>query len=191
MKRILETPLPLADGARNELAPRHLTPAPDAKRLWVRFHDHVERQLAEGGELASVRGLGNKAPEHAARLAGVLALVEDIHVAHIGLDHMEAGIALVTHYLNEALRLYEVGVQDHQLSLAQKLLGWLKARGRSVITLPEIYQLGPKPIRNAHTARLLMDILEEHGHVQGIGEASKYRGVERREAWSIGHELRL
>jgi putative DNA primase/helicase len=185
MKRILETPLPLADGVRNELAPRHLAPAPDAKKLWVRFHDHVERQLVEGGALASIRGLGNKAPEHAARLAGVLALVRDIHVSHIALYPMEAGIELITYYLNEALRLYEVGVQDPQLCLAQKLLGWLKARGQTVVTLPEIYQLGPKPIRNARVARLLMGILEEHGYVKAIDERTEYRGTPRCEAWGI------
>lgn len=184
MLAILDTPLPLVEGARNELNPRQLPLAPDAKQLWIRFHDHVERQLAAGGELAPIKGLGNKAPEHAARLAGVLALVEDLHCNWIRLEHMTAGIELVTHYLNEALRLYEAGVQDPTLTLAQKLLDWLKAKDKMIITLPEIYQHGPKRIRTAARARELMAILMEHGEAIPA-ESAEYRGKRYFEAWSI------
>ena len=49
---ILETPLPLAEGTQNELEPRDLHLNPQAKHLWVKFHDHIERQLADGAPLA-------------------------------------------------------------------------------------------------------------------------------------------
>jgi hypothetical protein len=73
-------------------------------------------------------------------------------------------------------------VQDPELSLAQKLLGWLKARGRSVITLPEIYQLG----------RLLMGILEEHAYVQAMKEkfGTSWRPMARGHG-AYGYELQL
>ena len=182
---ILETPLPLAEGARNELNPRQLPLAPDAKRIWINFHDHVERQLADGGELAPIRGLGNKAPEHAARLASVLALGDDLHCPCIRLEHIKAGIELVTHYLNEALRLYEAGIQDPTLALTQKLLVWLKAKGKAIITLPEVYQHGPNPIRTAAKARELMAILVDHGEAIPVGDGVEYRGKRYFEAWRV------
>jgi hypothetical protein len=45
-----------------------LTPEPP-RPLWIKFADHVERAIAAGGELESIRSLANKLPEHAARLA--------------------------------------------------------------------------------------------------------------------------
>jgi hypothetical protein len=75
---ILERPMPLAPGARNELHPRTLPLAPGARKTWIRFADHVESRLVAGGELDPIRGLANKLPEHAARFAAVLTLVRDI-----------------------------------------------------------------------------------------------------------------
>src|SRR6185295_4257432 len=87
---ILETPLPLASGKANELAPRALPLSPEARRLWSAFADHVEKSIAPNGELERVRGLANKLPEHAARLAAVLALVRDIDSGEIVARDIEA-----------------------------------------------------------------------------------------------------
>jgi hypothetical protein len=100
---LLEAPLPLSPGKTNELEPRPLCLAPEAVRLWILFVDHVEKAIAQGGALESVRGLANKLPEHAARLAAVLTLVNDIDAGLIGADNMRAGIALAEHYASEAL----------------------------------------------------------------------------------------
>src|ERR1700691_5457246 len=89
---ILERPLPLAQGTRNELAPRLLPLSPEARRLWIDFHDHVEPRLCAGGELEPVRGLANKLPEHAARIAAVLTLVDNFAAGEVGRAEMEAGI---------------------------------------------------------------------------------------------------
>ena len=72
--QLLERPLPLKDGKTNELAPRVLRLAADARKLWIAFADSIERQIAPEGPLFPVKGIANKLPEHAARLAGVLAL---------------------------------------------------------------------------------------------------------------------
>ena len=74
---ILERPLPLERDKPNELAPRTLRLASRARRRLIAFMDHVERQLAPNGQLAAIRAFANKVPEHAARLGGVLALVEN------------------------------------------------------------------------------------------------------------------
>ena len=53
-----------------------------------------------------MRGLANKLAEHAARLAAIMALVDDLGAPEIGTNRMRAGIALAEHYATEALRLF-------------------------------------------------------------------------------------
>ena len=53
---LLERPLPLAEGKANELAPRVLRLAADARKLWIAFADSIERQIApEGAALPGQR----------------------------------------------------------------------------------------------------------------------------------------
>jgi hypothetical protein len=170
MLRLLESKLAVREGSRNELTPRDLTLDHDAKQIWMAFHDTVEGQLVDGAELAQIRGLANKAPEHAARIAGILALVEDTACGQISTDCMKAGIALVTHYLNEAMRLYEAGIADPDIKDAEKLLKWAKGRPGKLVPLVEMYQYGPTSVRVASRARQLMKILEEHGHAFPVQE---------------------
>ena len=191
MLAMLETPLPLREDRRNELNPKQLQLDADAKRVWIAFHDAVESKLCDGAELARIRGLANKAPEHAARLAGVLALVDNINCASISLDWMKAGIELTTHYINEALRLFDCGVADPQLVNAEKLLIWLKQRKDAngqpdrYVSLVEIYQQGPGAVRNARAARDLMRILADHGYATQYPDGVEYAGKVRREAWKV------
>jgi hypothetical protein len=104
--RILERPLPVVTGTRNTLAPSALRLSNDATRLFVAFHDHVETRVGAGGELEPIRGLANKLPEHAARIAAVLAMVSDFDAGEVGSIQMTAGIDLAQHYATEALRLF-------------------------------------------------------------------------------------
>ena len=87
------------------------------------LQSRIEAQIASDGALAPVSGLANKLPEHAARLAAVLALVADVEANEIAADHMSAGIVLAQHYAAEALRMFEGSQVGADLLLAQKLLG--------------------------------------------------------------------
>jgi hypothetical protein len=119
---LLERPFPLAQGKANELAPRVLRLAPRARKLWIAFADSVELQIAREGALFPVKGIANKLPEHAARLAAVLALVSDADASEISAEKMAAGITLAQHYVAEALRLFEASRVSDDLRLAQRLL---------------------------------------------------------------------
>jgi hypothetical protein len=185
MLDILETPLPLAEGKRNELDPPRLRLAADAKGLWVRFHDFVEIGLGGDGEFAPVRAFASKTAEHAARLAGILTLVDDIHARGIPLDKMASGIELAKHYLAEALRLYHAGATDPDIGLAERLLGWLKAQGRQHIWMTLIYQLGPSAIRDAKTAKRIIRILEDHHWLEAIDGGMEIDGQFRRDVWRL------
>lgn len=182
---ILESPLPLAEGKRNELAPRPLELAQDAKAIWVRFHDHVERQLGDGGKLAPIRGFANKAPEHVLRIAGVLASVDDLDRQKISLAMVEAGVVIVQHYLAEALRVLEVGQVDQEILLAEKLLAWAATQPGGAFHLAQAYQRGPYGVRDAKTARRIIDVLVEHGHLVRVEKGAFLDGAHRRDVWEV------
>ncbi len=181
--QILETSLPLKEGTRNKLNPRSLTLEPDAKYLWVGFHDYIEHQLQDHQPLAVIRGFANKTAEHAARLAGILTLILDLEAHVIKVEHMSAGITLVQFYLSEALRLFESATADPDLILAEKLLAWAQQR-EGPVYMPLIYQYGPSGIRDAKTARRMVGILEEHGWLTRM-QGTNIDGAHRREVWSV------
>jgi len=185
MKSILETLLPWQDDpeAVQECTPRHIPLTAPAKRLWEMFHDNVEAQLGEGRELAPIRGFANKAAEHAARLAAIVALVENADAGKLEKRDIEAGIALTEFYLAEALRLGDVASDDADLVIAEATLAWLQQYDRA--HLAQVYQFGPNAVRDAKTARRILTILEEHGWLSRIEGGSEIDGTHRREVWRV------
>jgi len=185
MRDILETPLPLVEGKRNELAPPRLHLAPDAKKLWIEWHNFLESNLGDGGALSPIRAFASKAAEHAARLAGILTLTDDIHTREIPLDKMADGIELAKHYTAEALRLYHAGMTDPDLVLAERLLEWLREQGRSYVWSVLIYQYGPNGIRDSRIAKRIARILEEHHWLEPVVGGMVIDGKPRRDVWKV------
>jgi hypothetical protein len=187
---ILEAPLTLSPGKTNELEPRPLSLAPEARSRWTSFTNYVERAIGQGGELEPVRGLGNKLPEHAARLAAVLSVVRDLDSTAISDDEIRAGICLAEHYAAEALRLFDTRQMSAELLLAQRLLAWLLRQwAEPAVSLPDIYQRSLNAIRDQATARKLVSLLEDHGWLVRLVGGTVVAGQRRREAWRIVREF--
>jgi hypothetical protein len=187
---ILESSPRCVPGERNALDPRPLPLSAQAMREWGHFADHIEGECRAGGGAESVRGLANKLSEHAARLAGVLALVADIEAGEIDIEPLQAGIALAEHYLGEALRLEADAKVTDDLRLALELVAWLRQwpaqpDGEKLIGLPDIYQRGPRAIRDQATAWRIVRILESHGWLKRIAGGGKVNGTARRDVWRI------
>lgn len=186
LSRILEYPEPLAENTLNELAPRNLQMAPQARLLWIKFADHIERLMGAGAEMESIRGLANKLPEHAARLASVLCLFRNVEAGDLSSEFMESGIEIVQHYAAEALRLHYSGMVDPKRRLALDALNWMQTSWPEVrISLPDLYQRGPRSIRDKGVARGVVSILEDHGWLQPVDGGATINGQYRREAWQI------
>jgi len=184
---IMKTRLPLAEGKNNELKPRSLSLSPKAHQLWIDFANSIERKIAPNGEFATIRGLANKLPEHAARLAAVPTLVHDIYAAEISEEQITAGIELANHYASEALRMFGASRINADLLLAQKLLMWLQTSWQErLISLPDIYQRSPiTAIRDKQKATKIVEILEQHGYLQPVAGGAMVAGEKRREVWRI------
>ena len=160
----------------------HSTPEKCGSSLQI----SIERQIAPEGSLSPVKGIANKLPEHAARLAAVLALVSDADANEIPSEQMAAGIILAQHYVAEALRLFEVNQVSDDLRLAEKLLTWLLGCwNEPFVSLPDIYQKGPNAIREKTAAARLVAILEDHGWLLRERSGANIGGQFRREAWQI------
>jgi len=187
--QILQAPLPLEDGTTNELNPRRLTLSPGATTDWKAFADHIEGLIGPGGDMLPIKGLANKLAEHAARISGVLTLVENIDAAEVPPHFMEYGILLAQYYASEALRLFSAGSTDPDLRLAEQLLSWLhntrSDNNKDIVSLPDIYQLGPHRIRDKKTASKIVDTLEDHGWLTPVEDGAEVNGQRRRDVWRI------
>lgn len=184
---ILERPLPLEQDKPNELAPRTLRLGSQARQRLIAFMDHVERQLGPRGALAPIRAFANKVPEHAARLAGVLALVDQPDADEVSRHHLEAGILLAEHYAAEARRLQDTGPSSPELDLAQRALEWLAREwsGKPLISVPDLYTFGPGAVRDKSTAASTIGILEDHGWLVREDGPAKVNGTKRRDVWRL------
>jgi len=176
--------------------PRDIEITTDAKGIWISFHDWIQGHLSEHGILRPISGISAKAAEHALRMAGVLALIDDIETELVSRRHIDAGIELARFYLTEALRLFDSSQIDPDLLLAEKLLGWLGRRATTnsessgnsasgLVYLVLIYQYGPNAVWDKATAKRIVGILEEHGWMQKIKDGAVVDGKHRREAWDV------
>lgn len=179
----LERDLPLAEGKRNQLAPRELLLSDGAHTRFVAFYNYVEKLMRDGGALESIRGLANKSAELAARMAGVLNLITDPAAQRITPEHMAAGITLMRYYLTEALRLHEVAAGNPELTMAERCLDWIRTQGNRT-SAPDLYQRGPNPVRDKVTATQMLTILEDHGLARAIGPGV-VDGKKRTEVWEV------
>ena len=182
---ILHAPLPVSPNDPHQLKPRKIGLAPDAKRLWIDFYNLIEKQLPDEKPLAPIRGFANKAGEHALRLAGILALYDNLDAGGIDYDHVSAGIALTEHYLHEALRMAEAANDDPRLAAAEKLREW--SQQYEYVHSLQIYQLGPYAIRSAAAAKDAAAILAEHGWLRAVPAGMELDGAHRRNVWEVIH----
>jgi hypothetical protein len=162
---LLEATPPLAEGKPNELVPTPLNLSSGAASLWKGLFDHVEAQCGREGDLASIKSFGAKAAENAARIAGVLAVVEDLHCIEVSETIMVNAIDLMNWYVSEALRLAGQAALSPALAKAVRLLEWMQSSGKAEFQFREILQSGPNPVRNKGEAEAAIKILLEHGQV--------------------------
>ena len=186
IQSLLSSPLPLAEGRPNQLQPRIVTLSTGARLKWVDYQHDTERRLAPGGELHPVRGLANRLPAHAARLAAVQIVFADLEASEVTEQAMVSGIALADYYAAEALRLADTVRIDPDLAHAARVLAWLRETwGEPLVSLPDLYQLGPHCIRTQSAAHKVVGILLKHGHLVQEPGPAVVGGKRRREVWRI------
>jgi putative DNA primase/helicase len=178
IKALLETaPALREEGDGYELKPKDLHLDVDAKGLWVAFFNEIERQQGNGRELDGARPFASKAAEHAARIAGIITLVENPNATQIEGLAMDAAIELTGFYLTEHLRLTGAGRQERTDGRLRVLLAWLQSAG-TLVPKKDVLQKSPRPLgRTAATLNPLLDDLAHRGYIREAGKSWEVRSV--------------
>lgn len=148
------------EGDGFELAPVALKLSPSATDLWIEWHDDVERKQREDGELWRVRPFASKCAEHAARIAGVIQMVEAPDAAEISEEVMAGAIEVAGFYLDEHLRLTGLGIEQQRVRHLRVLLEWISQMEGRRVPHAQVLQYSPREVR-AQKAEGLASLLQE------------------------------
>lgn len=187
--QLLELDLPVLTDTRADLDPRQLDLSSEAKECLRSFYNRVERACDVGEAFEYIAGFAAKAPEMAARIAGVLSLFDDKNVEEISLVQMRDGVALIEWYLGEMLRISDTGCPDQELQEAEQLRQWLLSSWEEdCIDKRNIMKRGPGHLRDGATVTRCVKKLEEHGFLlKGDGrQAQTIGGVRSKTFWWVG-----
>ena len=183
---IISSPLRVKSDKPGELTPRRLPLCRESVEIWTAFADEMERQIGPDGRLAMVKALTNKLPQHAARIAAVLEMLDNPDALEVSAEHMSRGTTLARYYAEEALRLVALGMVDPLIALGETVLTWLlKPERGDVISLPDLYMRGPTAVRDQFVAKKIVGLLQDHGHLTLIEAGAMVNGTRRRQVWKI------
>ena len=178
IRALLDKPLPLDPGGC--LAPVVLDLSPGAQAAWIDLHNDVESELAQGGELESVRDVASKAADNAARLAAIFHSL-DGDGELVGEAHMTAAGQIVVWHLTEARRLLAEVYRPPAVNKAERLDSWLLAEcmrtGGNAVPVREALNRGPNGTRALADFSEAAAALAALGRVR-LGTAGRKRRIE-------------
>jgi putative DNA primase/helicase len=147
--RILNLALPLS--ANGSSSPAMLTLSPDAKAAWIAYHDAIECELKNSGELYDVRDVAAKSADNAARIAALFHVFESNQSSEVGIDSINGAGRIAAWHLNESRRLFGEIALPKVLSDAARLEAWLieycKRENVSCVPIAALQQTGPGSLR--------------------------------------------
>jgi putative DNA primase/helicase len=168
IERILSKPLPMND--RGHLEPPAMMFTPEAKRLWIGYHDMVESTLGAGGDMQDVPDVASKSADNMARLACLLHVFEHGFGGSIGLESAESAAEIAIWYLTESRRFFgELALPQGQAD-AMRLDNWLIEIGKPTSTR-DAQRLGP--VRDKNRLDSALTELQELGRVRVVREGKK------------------
>jgi len=165
--------------------------SPAAAARWLAFARETEEALASGGAFARIRAFAVHLPEHAARLAAVVAFMNDCGLEDLSEAHLENGIALARFYAEERASLLNLAPVLTPGEKEDLLREWLqRTHPDEVITLREMCRKGPPELRDADTLYKLMLRMEGEGIVHAADDSFQGANAPRRPrvryAWRVG-----
>lgn len=172
---LLDHPLTFND--RGELEPETLELSPEAKEVWVAFHNDVEAELRPGRDMAEAKDVASKAADNAARLAALFHLFENDPGGTIGPEHMKKAAAVAGWHLYEARRFMgEIALPvevHHAAKLDAWLLGYCQQNGVEEVSTTTIQQNGPNCTREKRNLTPALNELEEAGRVRVVKDVRR------------------
>lgn len=177
LAKLLKKPVPI-DFKTDGLDLNMMDLSGDALEAWVALHDGIEKEIAPGGAYECIKAFASKAAEHAARIAAILALIEE--APHPTKQHVERASQIISYYL-ESITIYVGNTnQDEQELLAADLLSWIKLHGGK-LSANDFQKISPVSIRPAKKARGLLKRLVELGYLR----ITEYGHSKLEKAWEV------
>lgn len=164
---LLALPVPMDEAG--VLSPPVVTMTPEAKTLWIEFHDEIESMLGAGGALYDVRDVASKTADNAARLAGLFQLL--VGGGAIGEEAFECASRIAAWHLSESRRFFGELAMPQELADAARLDAWLLdyCRRNATRTVGKNHVRKHGPLRDG--ARLDAAIRE----LEGLDRAARQR----------------
>ena len=128
---------------------------------WCALHDGIEEQLRADGRFIDIKAFASKAAENAARIAAILAFVEGYDQPAV--EHVERAGVLISYYLEATTVRTTEAQHDVNELLANDLLEWVVNKGGKLSA--DQFKALPSVFRKAKTARILLKILVDTGHM--------------------------
>lgn len=183
MHDLLSAPPMLRLGTRNELEPRALSLAPDAKVRWIEIANAIESDMA--GDFAGIRAWASKGAAQVLRIAGVLTLVEAPDAGVIRLEAIERAAGLALYHLGEAARVVGTARVPAKVRHAELLLAWCRDTGRALLYSRDALRSGPNAIRTNDTFTAAVETLESAGWAEYVEGGAELDGRLRARVWRI------
>jgi putative DNA primase/helicase len=150
------------DGA---LSPPVIELTPEAKAAWVTFHDAVEAELRNGGELYDVRDVAAKAADNAARVAALFQVFEHGVGGPVGSEAFKGAGRIAAWHLNEARRFFgELSLPTalaHPARLDSWLIEYCRRERTHLVPTKKAQQFGPSGLRGKVVIETAVRELEE------------------------------
>ena len=168
---MLDAPAEFDDYDR--LVTRYLPLDRHAHRIWAAFHDEVEELMGADFEFSRIPDVASKAAENAARLACCYHTFSGSQSLEITEEAMVDACAVMRWYLDEAVRFGQAADRTDEVRNAELLEEWLarqfrltKDLDKSGITVRNVQQMGPGPLRVRTKLDAAIELLEDHGRIR-------------------------
>ncbi|MBK1887877.1 YfjI family protein [Marinobacter sp. DY40_1A1] len=179
LSHLLKTPLPVCRRT-GALEPRVMQIKRNALAEWVEGYNQIEAENLEGGEFARMRASASKAAEIAARIAAVLAFIEQAET--IERSHVQRAFVLIKYYLSSTAFREEEAFYEERDHLARELLEWIVTQSGGVLHSNDFKRISRRLFnRKAADIRKTLRHLETLGHVDVTEHGRKGAPVE----WTV------
>lgn len=162
-----------------------------ARKVLIGFHDEIEAQLARGGKFEKVRGFAGRATENATRLAGVVALFDNINTQEVPEEAAISACELMRFYIAEFSNLLSLAKSQKDESAAGELGAWMARQygAGGVGHDKEISQFGPPAFRKKGDRQEAIRVLREHGWIEMLPKGTVVDGAKRAEAFRVSERI--
>jgi len=190
LKTLFETKPKVSPLNDQELEPVVLTLDPAAHQIALNAANAFEDLQGKGKDLESLRDRASKALEQACRIAGVLTVIEyGMSARTISKDSLINGLYLIQWYLAEAMRIRAAAVVPPAVTDAEELVAWLEEQGIKRFRSTQVFQFGPKKLRDKTAFADAIGTLVTSGHLVAMPVGTEINGVKCRKSWEVRHGL--